>query len=63
MAKKVQQRSFDEVLTLLGSQKFDVAPAQEGAAAGAKGAVQVRKYGSSCSPVPAGSSAARSAAS
>jgi hypothetical protein len=44
MAKKVQTRSFNEVLSLLGSQRFDVAPAQEGAKR-SPGAVQVRKYG------------------
>jgi hypothetical protein len=55
MAKKVQQRSFDEVITLLGNQKFDVAPAREGARA--KGAVQVRKYGCAAEigPGPGGS--------
>jgi hypothetical protein len=30
MAKKITQRSFNDVLTLLGSQRFDVAPAPEG---------------------------------
>jgi hypothetical protein len=34
MAKKTSQRSFDDVLTLLGSQRFDVAPAPEGSPAG-----------------------------
>jgi hypothetical protein len=48
MAKKIeQQRSFNDVLTSLGNQKFDVAPAQEGARQGGKrgSAFQVRKYG------------------
>jgi hypothetical protein len=44
MAKKTPQRSFNDVLAILGSQKFDVAPAQEGANRPAK-AFQVRKYG------------------
>jgi hypothetical protein len=33
MAKKITQRSFNDVLTLLGSQRFDVAPAPEGSGA------------------------------
>ena len=48
MAKKQTPRSFNDVLSMLGSQRFDVAPAQEGAKAGAKRttqAFQVRKYG------------------
>jgi hypothetical protein len=48
MAKKQSPRSFNDVLSMLGSQRFDVAPAQEGAKAGAKRttqAFQVRKYG------------------
>jgi hypothetical protein len=44
MAKKSEQRSFNDVLSLLGNQKFDVAPASEGAKRTA-GAFQVRKYG------------------
>jgi hypothetical protein len=44
MAKKTPQRSFNDVLAILGSQRFDVAPAQEGAKRSAK-AFQVRKYG------------------
>lgn len=44
MAKKSQQRSFNDVLSLLGSQRFDVAPAQEGAKR-TPNAFQVRKYG------------------
>jgi hypothetical protein len=44
MAKKTPQRSFNDVLSSLGSQRFDVAPAQEGAKR-TPGAFQVRKYG------------------
>jgi hypothetical protein len=44
MAKKTPPRSFNDVLSLLGSQRFDVAPAHEGSKRTA-GAVQVRKYG------------------
>jgi hypothetical protein len=43
MAKKTQQRTFNDVLSSLGSQRFDVAPAQEGAKR-TPGAFQVRKY-------------------
>lgn len=44
MAKKAPQRSFNDVLSALGSQRFDVAPAQEGAKR-TPNAFQVRKYG------------------
>ena len=44
MAKKQSPRSFNDVLSMLGSQRFDVAPAQEGAKR-TPNAVQVRKYG------------------
>src|ERR1700735_1729667 len=44
MAKKTPQRMFNDVLALLGGQRFDVAPAQEGSTRVAK-AVQIRKYG------------------
>src|ERR1700721_2320646 len=44
MAKKTQPRSFNDVVALLGGQRFDVAPAQEGARR-VPNAVQVRKYG------------------
>src|SRR5665213_5995 len=44
MAKKVAPRSFNDVLSTLGSQQFDVAPAQEGAKR-TPNAFQVRKYG------------------
>ncbi len=44
MAKKPPVRSFNDVLSTLGTQRFDVAPAQEGARR-TPGAFQVRKYG------------------
>jgi hypothetical protein len=44
MAKRPKPRSFDEVLSVLGNEKFDVAPAQEGANRAA-GARRVSKYG------------------
>ena len=44
MAKKSIQRSFNDVLAVLGGQRFDVAPAQEGAKR-TPNAFQVRKYG------------------
>ena len=44
MAKKTPIRSFNDVLSMLGGQRFDVAPAQEGAKR-TPNAVQVRKYG------------------
>lgn len=44
MAKKTLHRSFNDVLALLGGQRFDVAPAQEGAKR-TPNAFQVRKYG------------------
>jgi hypothetical protein len=44
MAKKTQLRSFNDVLSVLGGQRFDVAPAQEGAKR-TPNAFQVRKYG------------------
>jgi hypothetical protein len=44
MAKKTSPHIFNDVLALLGGQKFDVAPAQEGSRRIAN-AVQVRKYG------------------
>lgn len=55
MAKTVVPRSFNDVLSMLGSQRFDVAPAQEGAKAGAKrtpNAFQVRKYGCAAEIAP-----------
>jgi hypothetical protein len=44
MAKKTPSRNFNDVLALLGGQRFDVAPAQDGSKRIAN-AVQVRKYG------------------
>jgi hypothetical protein len=44
MPKKIIVRSFNDVLSLLGGQRFDVAPAQEGAKR-TPNAMQVRKYG------------------
>src|SRR4030081_887262 len=44
MAKKIPPRTFNDVVALLGGQRFDVAPAQEGSRRIAN-AVQVRKYG------------------
>ena len=44
MAKKTPRHTFNDVLALLGGQRFDVAPAQEGAKR-TPNAVQVRKYG------------------
>ncbi|HEY0161573.1 MAG TPA: hypothetical protein VGB69_02760 [Edaphobacter sp.] len=44
IAKKSQQRSFNDVLSVLGSQRFDVAPAQDGAKR-TPNAFQVRKHG------------------
>ena len=44
MAKKTPQKTFNDVLAVLGGQRFDVAPAQEGAKRSSK-AFQVRKYG------------------
>jgi hypothetical protein len=44
MAKKIQQRSFDDVLAELGDQRFDVSAMPEGASRKA-GAVRVSKYG------------------
>jgi hypothetical protein len=43
MAKSPQQRSFNDVLSILGNQRFDVAAALEGAQR-AQGAVRVSKY-------------------
>ena len=44
MAKKIPQRSFQDVLSTLGTQRFDVAPSSEGSK-GTPGTFQVRKYG------------------
>ena len=58
MAKKETPRSFNDVLSVLGSQRFDVAPANEGSKAGVKrvpSAFQVRKYGCAAEIAPAAS--------
>lgn len=44
MQKKTVVRTFNDVLSMLGSQRFDVAPAHEGAKR-TPNAFQVRKYG------------------
>ena len=44
MQKKTAPRTFNDVLSMLGSQRFDVAPAHEGAKR-TPNAFQVRKYG------------------
>src|ERR1700677_3645670 len=44
MAKKTRLPTFNDVLSVLGSQRFEVAPAQEGAKR-TPNAFQVRKYG------------------
>lgn len=44
MAKKTTQRSFNDVLALLGGQRFDVAPAQDGSKRASAG-FKVSKYG------------------
>ncbi len=52
MAKKVPQRSFDDVLSALGAQRFDVAPAHEGAKR-RPDARRVSKYGCAAVIAPA----------
>ena len=53
MPKKVKQQvhSFDEVLSLLGNERFDVAPAT-GGAKGVAGARRVSKYGCAAEIAP-----------
>ncbi len=51
MAKTKKQPTFDEVLTLLGNEKFDVSPAGEGANRSA-GAKRVSKYGCAAEIAP-----------
>src|SRR5260370_9275147 len=50
--KKAPPRTFNDVLALLGGQRFDVAPAQDGAKR-APNAIQVRKYGCAAEIAPA----------
>jgi hypothetical protein len=45
MAKKTTQRSFNDVLSLLGGQRFDVAPAQDGAGTSGNGGARRAKPG------------------
>ena len=48
MAKKIAKRTYDEVLAMLGNQRFDVSGAPEGASrpnSAKAGAVRVSKYG------------------
>ena len=52
MAKKQPERTYDDVLSALGTQRFDVAPAPEGAKRKAK-AVKVSKYGCAAEIAPA----------
>ena len=52
MAKKAQQRSFNDVLATLGTQRFDVAPAQEGAKR-TPNAFQISKYNCAAEIAPA----------
>jgi len=55
MAKRPKPRSFDEVLSVLGSEKFDVSPALEGANRAA-GARRVSKYGCAAEIAPSANS-------
>jgi hypothetical protein len=58
MAKKTSQRSFDDVLTLLGSQRFDVAPAPEGSPTASSSGSSSGAAAASPSGAPAASSSA-----
>ena len=51
MIKKAKQRSYDEVLSVLGNDKFDVSPALEGASKGS-GAHRVSKFGCAAEIAP-----------
>jgi len=51
-SKKSQRRTFNDTLAFLGSQRFDVGPAQEGAKR-VPNAIQVRKYGCAAEIAPA----------
>jgi hypothetical protein len=56
MPTKTIIRTFDDVLSTLGNQKFDVAPASEGAkTTGGSGTIRVSKHGCAAeiAPVPA----------
>ena len=52
LAKKSQRRTFNDTLAILGSQRFDVGPAQEGAKR-VPNAIQVRKHGCAAEIAPA----------
>ena len=52
MAKKAQQQSFNDVLSTLGTQRFDVAPALEGAKR-TPNAFKVSKYNCAAEIAPA----------
>jgi hypothetical protein len=51
MPKAVKQKTFDDVLSILGSERFDVAPAADGASRAA-GARRVSKYGCAAEIAP-----------
>lgn len=51
MPKLVKQKSFDDVLSILGSERFDVAPAADDASHAA-GARRVSKYGCAAEIAP-----------
>ena len=51
MAKEAKQKTFDDVLSILGSERFDVSPAAEGANRAA-GARRVSKYGCAAEIAP-----------
>lgn len=53
MAKQIAKRSFNDVLALLGTQRFDVGGAQEGAGK-TQGAVRVSKLGCAAEIATAG---------
>ncbi|MGI4827456.1 MAG: hypothetical protein ACRYFU_04585 [Janthinobacterium lividum] len=52
MSKKIKSLTFDEVLSNLGNERFDVAPAT-GGAKGVAGARRVSKYGCAAEIAPA----------
>lgn len=52
MTKKSSKRTFNDVLSTLGGQRFDVGPAQEGAKR-VPNAIQVRKHGCAAEIAPA----------
>ena len=51
MPKVAKQKTFDDVLSILGSERFDVAPAADGASRAA-GARRVSKYGCAAEIAP-----------